>query len=779
MSDQDINFVKGCAQHTEDEKEKDLSLCYTYPTIDEKPEMNVLTNTNDNKNIRQLDQDTFVEDGLYISDNPFVYRDLSFSQFETMKVLEYESKRKFSGKLLEIVIREVNINTLQDQSDSVEIMSVYFLFKKKVIFKTSSPFNRKLHKLLIKNSECFNLSIQVHANSGQSSILPLPLPRCNVENNKVEIEFAISDNSGHIHAGTVVCTISLSNYGETEEKLYPMPIYKLSNDPNDPQNCLSLLRPSKDIQNKPVKYFLLEHPALTFDTGSEVIVPRKVEVQETKLPDIVITEQPAFSLFDIFRNLFQVKHPLESSSGTRRHHTIGRTVLTVSVLRGIEIPIREESALVQPFVEVEWGNTIHSTSIAEGSAPIWQQTMYFELSRQNDEQCIKFRLYDQHPIWGQQWLGEARIPLEHHRNYQELERWITLSPLFSPVLLFGYIPASPGQPCTRIYVLLKIEHPSAFKSVESSTINMLLKGIQRCLGTSYKISGLENPKDAAKLAMLLPSLPNHYGPITPRQALNIKKVDHYGRAALLAVLLQGFDLQTYVLLGSSQISKWTSFVLSISENAIHTLWDPEVGSYYKLDDSLCPLMKVSRLINHSGTWENLQKSILPHNLKYDVKLTKEWRSLDTTASSKSDHTLQVLELNITDAEMKQIKKTAIDIELFLKDKLAHWRSAIGLTTIFNRHATTILRNFLFKIEPSSEVQLDRRDLKQLYRAYHIHGFILNKRECHIDDLSEHLRATKIYDINGPVEFAVVCYVQPYVGKISSVWLAVVILRSRD
>lgn len=30
------------------------------------------------------------------------------------------------------------------------------------------------------------------------------------------------------------------------------------------------------------------------------------------------------------------------------------------------------------------------------------------------------------------------------------------------------------------------------------------------------------------------------------------------------------------------------------------LWDAEVGKCYKLDDTHCPLMKVSRLINHSG-----------------------------------------------------------------------------------------------------------------------------------------------------------------------------------
>ncbi|CAL7945251.1 unnamed protein product [Xylocopa violacea] len=777
FNDEDIDFVKGYA-HVEEKKEEDLSLCYTYPIINKVSEINVLTN--DTKNVRKLSQDaTLAEDGLYVSDNPFIYSNVNLSQFNNMKFLEYESKRKFSGKLLEIVIREVKINTFNDQSDPIQITSIYLLFKRKVICKAKSPFNRKLHKLLIKTSECNNLSIQVCAKSGQSSILPLPLPKRNVENNKVEIDFAIGNNFGKIYAGTVTCTVTLSNYGEDKQESYMTHLYKLTNDPNDPQNSLSLFRPPKSIHKKQVKYFLLQDPALIFSTDSE-FAPKKVETEDVKTPDTVVTEQSVFSLFDIsFRNLFRINHPLESLSDIRKHHPVGKTILNVIVLRGIEIPIREESALVQPFVEVEWGNTIHATPVAEGPAPIWQQTMHFELPKQNEQHCIKFRLYDQHPIWGSQWLGETRIPLEQNRNYQELERWITLSPLFSPVLLFGYIQASPGRSCTRIYVLIKMEDSNTPKSVESTTINTLLKGIQRSLITSYKINGVENPRDAARLVMLLPSLPNHYGPITPRQALNIRKVDHYGRAALLAVLLQGFDLKTYVLLGSSQVSKWTSFVLSTSENGICTLWDAEIGNYYKLDDSNCPLMKVSRLINCSGIWKNLQKSVLPHNLKYDVKLSKEWRSVDTVNSGKTDHTVQVLELGITEEEIKEMKRSAMSIEQALKDKLAHWRSTVGLTTVFNRHATAILRNFIFKMEPSSEVQLDKRDLKQLYRAYHVHGFILNKRESHIDDLSEHLRATKIYNINGPVEFAVVYYMQPYVGKISSIWLAVIILRSRD
>ncbi|XP_076231013.1 coiled-coil and C2 domain-containing protein 2A [Calliopsis andreniformis] len=775
MSTEDIDFITGHVQHGQDKKEQELSLCYTYPVISKIKEADVLTRNN--KNPRELNEKTAIsEDGLYVSDGPFIYSDIKPFEFNNMKIVEYKQKHKFSGKLVEIVIREVNINTLTDQSDTIQITSVYLLFKKIIICKTHSPFNRKLHKLLIKNSECNNLSIQVHAKGGQSSILPLLLPKRNVENSKVQIDFAISDNSGRVHGGTVLCTITLKNYGSDEPESCITQLYKLSNDPNDPQNNLSLLRPLKNIHKKEVKYFLLEDPALTFEVDSEV-VPKKVQVEKTKPPDIVITEQPTFSLFDtFFRNLFQPRRPLEPSAAARKQHPVGRTILTVNILRGIEVPIREESAQVQSFVEVEWGSIVHTTPVTDGPAPVWQQTMHFELPRQNDENSIKFRLYDQHPVWGKQWLGETRIPLEYHKNYQELERWITLSPLYSPVLLFGYIQASPGHSATRIYVLIRLEHSGTPKSIESTTI---LKGIQRCLTIPYKINGLENPKDVARLAMLLPSLPTHYGPVTPRQALSMKKVDYYGRAALLATLLQGFDLKTYVLLGSSQISKWTAFVLSISENGIYSLWDPDTGTHYNLDDSLCPLIKVSRLINHFGIWENLHKSVLPYSLKYDVKSSRDWRPTSTTTSTKTDHSVQILELNVTDDEVKNMKRTSVEIEQHLKDKLAHWRSTIELTTTFNRHVMTILRNFLSKIEPSPELQLDKRDLKQLYRAYHVHGFILNKRECTIDELTEQLHATKIYEISGPVEFAIVCYVQPYIGKVCSIWLAIIVLRSRD
>lgn len=546
MSSPRIDFISGSRRRSQDKSEQDLSLCYAYPIVDHDRETSsVLTNEKRVSRVPST-RDTSAEDGLYVPENPFTDKIIKPYQLDDVRKLDYESRERFRGRLVEIVIRDVHIH---EASASLEITSVSILFRRKLVCKTSHPFNRKLCKLLIRNVENHNLSIQVHAQRGESSILPLPLPRRCVKDHKMELDFAIGDNSGKIYAGTVTCTISLSMQGDEEREESNAYLYAVSNDPNDPQNCLSLLRPQRRLaKKKDVKYFLLQDPALIFNTELDTV--RKSRSREHKPPDIVVTEQLAFSVLDVsLKNLFQASRPLKPSSSTRRHHTIGKTILTVTVLRGVEVPVREESASVSPLLEVEWGDVVHTTSVADGPAPVWQQTMHFEMPRRNGEHCVKFRLYDQHPVWGQQWLGEARVPLERHRIHQELERWLALSPLFSPVLLFGYVQASPGQSHTRIYVLMKLVQPGNAKSMESNAIDTLSKGIQRCLATPCKVTGVETPDDAARLAMLLSSLPMHYGPVTLRQALNVNKVDHYGRAALLATLLQGFGLHPYVLLG--------------------------------------------------------------------------------------------------------------------------------------------------------------------------------------------------------------------------------------
>ncbi|KAL6257178.1 hypothetical protein P5V15_012108 [Pogonomyrmex californicus] len=784
-----IDFVTGFAQCSQENKtEQDLGLCYAYPVIDDvRDTSGVLTRSKGTSRVSH-GRNSSVEDGLYVSENPFTSKLVKPYKFDDVRPLYYEprSRQQSHGKLVEIAVRDARVHPPLGENPSgsarPEIVSVSVLFKGKPVCRTNSPFNRKLYKLFLRNSEYHNLAIRVHARHGESNVLPLPLPQRSVRDRKMDVDFAIGDGSGGMHSGTVVCTVSLSTYGDDPpDDESGACLYRPSNDPNDPQNSLFLSRPRRRATGKrDVKYFLLADPALVLDhadqTGAAI---RRTSPRESKPPpDIVVTEQPAFSLLDVsIKNLFRASRPLRPSSSTRRHHTVGKTILAITVLRGVEVPVREESALVSPLLEVEWGNVVRTTATAEGPAPVWQQAMHFELPRQNGEHRVKFRLYDQHPVWGQQWLGEATVPLEGHRNYQELERWIALSPLFSPVLSFGYVQSSPGRSHTRIYVLMKMEQPGSASSPEANAIDTLLKGIQRCLATPYKVPGVETPDDAARLAMLLPSLPMHYGPVTPRQALNVNKVDHYGRAALLATLLRGLGLQPYVLLGSSQISRWTAYVLSIEENDV-VLWDPEIGDHYQLSDSRCSLMKVSRLVNQSGIWENLQKSILPHNLRYNVAISKDWRPLAPVATSASNRSVQTLELTVTTEEDAREKEGASEVEQHLRDRLSGWRSALGLTTIFNRHAASVLRSFVSEIPRDVTRQIDKRDLKQLYRAYHTHGFLLNLRQTALDELAKQIAATKIHNVTGPVEFALVCHVKRYIGKTSSMWLALAILRSR-
>jgi len=178
-------------------------------------------------------------------------------------------------------------------------------------------------------------------------------------------------------------------------------------------------------------------------------------------------------------------------------------------------------------------------------------------------------------------------------------------------------------------------------------------------------------------------------------------------------------------------------------------------------------------------WENTQRSTLPHNLKYNVTISKDWRPIVAVTTSSNVHrSIQTLELTVTAEEDAQMQERSSQMEQYLRDKLSGLRSALGSTTIFNRHAVNVLRGFISDIPNDVKYQLDKRDLKQLFRAYHTHGFVLNLRQATLDELAEQMAATKVHNITGPVEFALVCHVQRYVGKTSSIWLALAILRNR-
>ncbi|XP_043480428.1 uncharacterized protein LOC122510084 [Leptopilina heterotoma] len=326
------------------------------------------------------------------------------------------------------------INKIHHVQTELKITAIAIILENKVICKTKYPFNRKIHKLLFQSKSLnYNyLAIQIIAQGGIHSTLPLYLPKVDEKNMKIETQFGIDDAFGNFHSGTIHYTVSSSNqeqYSEVEQTY----IYPIVNDPNDPSHNIFYFRPSALVQ-KNVGYLLLDHYALKLKD-----IFRKENIQEknqSKSSNISVSESN-MSLLGL-RNFIQGKKSVELQEMSRSYIN-KKPVLSITILRGVEVPVREESATVEPLIEIQWGDTFRSTLPADGPAPVWHQVLSFPVLKICDQKYIDIRLFDQHPIWGMQWLGECKIPIECYGEYEEFERWIDLSPLQSPFLSFGYV----------------------------------------------------------------------------------------------------------------------------------------------------------------------------------------------------------------------------------------------------------------------------------------------------------------------------------------------------
>ena len=416
-----------------------LHLCFIRPTINDIMHKRVVLTTEFHQKKEDIN-DEWKNDGFNsISKNSSIYNIQTYF-YNDLKILNNEENLK-SCKLLEIAIRDVKLHNInQSHSESeLRISSISILFKNTVICKMTMPFKQKLHKLLLQNqSSNFNdLSIRVNAQCGTFSILPLPLLKRGEQNTNLHIQFAIKNKFGKVYCGILICTISLIIQGQSKQREPTSYISSKLNDPNDPKNSIFFLQPNNIIYNKETTSLVLDHSALQLPERLQVQNARKN--YESRPIEVSVSEHKV-SIVDL-RNVFQNKRSLEATASQKisRNYAGRKPVLSITILRGVEVPIREESAIVQPLVEIEWGDTIQSTTSAEGSAPVWHQTLQFPVLRVSDKQFVKLRLYDQHPIWGLQWLGECKIPIECHGEYEELERWIGLDPLQSPALLLGYV----------------------------------------------------------------------------------------------------------------------------------------------------------------------------------------------------------------------------------------------------------------------------------------------------------------------------------------------------
>lgn len=179
-------------------------------------------------------------------------------------------------------------------------------------------------------------------------------------------------------------------------------------------------------------------------------------------------------------------------------------------------------------------------------------------------------------------------------------------------------------------------------------------------------------------------------------------------------------------------------------------------------------------------WENIQTNVPLANLKFDPRVTGDWQLLFGNPSAiTAAGNAQTVTLTIGKDKDTDEKSVTEEIEQTLRDNLAHWRTSIELTTVFNRHADSILKEVLNNIVESNDDRVEKKELRKLYKAYFTHGFVINLRYTNLDSLSNFLFSTKIHSLSGPIEFALVCNVKKYVARIRSIWLAVVVLRNRN
>lgn len=418
-----------------------LGLRCIYPAINNIRHKRVVQTTKKINQQKEDNNENCKNDGFNsVSINSSIYNILTYL-YNDQNMLNGKENLHLSFKLLEVAIREVTLEKIsQSQIEPVlRITSILILFKDTVICKATSPFNQNLHKLLLQNdsSNLNELSIRINAQGGTFSIVPFPLPRRGEHNTNSEIQFAIKDKFGKVYCGILICMISLIVQGQAVQCEPTSYVFSTLKDPNDPQNNIFFLPVNNRIFNKEISFFILNSSALGLPQTFKMEKSRKKYT--SRRLEFSVSEQK-ISVLDL-KTMFQNKRSLEvfAVQKASRNHAGRKPVLSITILRGVEVPVREETAIVQPLVEIEWGETIQSTSPAEGSAPVWHQTVMFPVSRVSNKRYVTLRLYDQHPIWGLQWLGECKIPIECHGEYEELERWIGLDPLLSPALLLGYV----------------------------------------------------------------------------------------------------------------------------------------------------------------------------------------------------------------------------------------------------------------------------------------------------------------------------------------------------
>ena len=171
-------------------------------------------------------------------------------------------------------------------------------------------------------------------------------------------------------------------------------------------------------------------------------------------------------------------------------------------------------------------------------------------------------------------------------------------------------------------------------------------------------------------------------------------------------------------------------------------------------------------------------------INWNVNDPKCWRPFFTTKfPMKSNLTVQIEKLEYKTISTDFVKLLEADIEESLMERIRNARPRF--ITRWNRGCAKILKSFLPKCEQAkiNNNQIEEKEhineLSKLLNSYIIYGSPINMRYTDVEDATRYILQLNFHcNEDSKAEFAIACYVHPFVSKICSIWIYFAVLTPK-
>ncbi|MGH0115552.1 UNVERIFIED_CONTAM: hypothetical protein FKN15_024882 [Acipenser sinensis] len=410
---------------------------------------------------------------------------------------------------------------------------------------------------------------------------------------------------------------------------------------------------------------------------------------------------------------------------------------------------------IQPFVEVEFQQSVDRTSTATGSQPCWNEELrldfksmggdysYSGLAKVKDK--IFINVFDEIAVDVQEVSGTFRLN--------------------TPLISLGYT--------WKKEDMLPDAQDNYLSQTESCFLSIFVT-VDPQISTNETDTEKESPQkpmwlfatnEDEKLLEVAYTYENHCKTMHPRRRLLTAVIDTEGRKVLatryikalpppqellrthsegvqvtcdlVARFVSLIPLLPYTVDVGDDWEMWftsegeTAYVVT-QENRDYVLWNPRTGECYEQFDVFCPLQTADCLISEHN----------PSEISY--------RPTDT----------------------RFVEELESRIEKTLKMKLMEWRS--HHPTRWHRQCILMFRHILPRLEcnPGGAVLEEQvLELETVLKEYKVTGFPVQMPHTDMKTVIETIHSTGIHNTEIPgTEFAIAVYIHPYPNNILSLWI---------